>query len=253
MVTLSRGDLRTVAAGISPLALARLAGIDPDPWQRQALTTPAARVLMNCSRQTGKSQTTALLALHTALAQDGALVLLLSPSLRQSAELFRKVAAAYGALGATIPPRAESALRLELGNGSRVISLPAKDATIRGYSAVALLVIDEAARVPNELYASVRPMLATSGGRLVALSTPYGTRGWWYDAWRSADAWERYEVPATACPRIPASFLAEERQTMGEWWFTQEYLCQFLDAESAAFRTADIERAFRDGVEEWHL
>jgi hypothetical protein len=210
-------------------------------------------MLLNCSRQSGKSTTTAIIALHQATYQPGSLVLLLSPSLRQSAELFRTVAGIYTRTGATVPPKAESALRLELTNGSRVISLPATEATIRGVSGVDLLVVDEASRVANDLYNAVRPMLATSGGRLVALSTPFGTRGWWYEAWRSTERWERYEVPATMCPRISPDFLEEEQRTIGEWWFRQEYLCEFLDAESSAFRRVDIDNAFSQEIETWSL
>ncbi|HSL82166.1 MAG TPA: hypothetical protein VLF66_05285, partial [Thermoanaerobaculia bacterium] len=123
----------------------------------------------------------------------------------------------------------------------------------RGFSGVRLLAVDEAARVADELYYSVRPMLAVSGGRLVALSTPFGTRGWWYDAWRSEEPWERYEVPAKECPRISADFLEEERRSMGEWWFAQEYLCEFLDAETQPFGREDVERAFEEEVEAWAL
>jgi len=96
-----------------------------------------------------------------------------------------------------------------------------------------------------------RPLAAQ--GRLVALSTPFGTRGWWYDAWRSEEAWGRYEVPAESCPRISAEFLDEERRTMGEWWFAQEYGCDFLDAETQPFSREDIERAFEEDVEAWDL
>lgn len=87
----------------------------------------------------------------------------------------------------------------------------------------------------------------------MTLSTPYGTRGWWYEAWRGQESWERYEVPATDCPRIPADFLAEEQRTLGEWWYQQEYLCRFLDAQTAAFRSEDIDRAFKKGIEIWDL
>jgi hypothetical protein len=108
---------------------------------------------------------------------------------------------------------------------------------------VALLIIDEAARVPDDLYFAVRPMLAVSGGRLLLLSTPFGQRGFFYEAWRADEAWERYEVPATMCPRISAAFLEEERRAIGAWWFDQEYLCQFRDTIDQVFSTADIEAA----------
>ena len=45
-------------------------------------------------------------------------------------------------------------------------------------------------------------MLAVSKGRLIAMSTPFGARGWWYEAWKSEDTWERYEVLA-ACHASP--------------------------------------------------
>lgn len=252
-VPVSRSLADDLAAALDPVVFANRADIEPDPWQADVLRSASDRMLLNCSRQSGKSTTTAIIALHTATYRPGALVLLLSPSLRQSAELFRTVAGIYTRTGATVPPKAESALRLELTNGSRVISLPATEATIRGFAGVDLLVIDEAARVSNDLYTAVRPMLATSSGKLVALSTPFGTRGWWYESWVSPDDWKRVEVPATMCPRIPPAFLEEEKRTIGEWWFQQEYECRFLDAQSAAFRREDIDNAFSEGVETWDI
>jgi hypothetical protein len=246
---LSAGD----AAIPDAVELAERAGFDLDGWQRDVLVSTAPRLLLNCSRQSGKSTVTALLATHTALTRPGALVLLLSPSQRQSAELFRKVMDSYRAAGQTVQPEAETLLRLELANGARILSLPGTERTVRGFSGVDLIVIDEAARVPNDLYAAVRPMLAVSGGRLIALSTPWTKRGFFYEAWTSAEPWERFEVPATACARIPAAFLAEEQRSMGELWFRSEYMCEFLDAESQAFRREDIDSAFSMGVEAWPL
>jgi len=96
-------------------------------------------------------------------------------------------------------------------------------------------------------------VLAVSRGRLVGLSTPFGTRGWWYEAWRSSEPWQRYEVKATDCPRIPPEFLAEEQRNVGEWWYRQEYFCEFLDAQSQAFTRAEVDRAFEEEVIPWAL
>jgi hypothetical protein len=238
---------------LDPAEMIHRSGMTLDPWQSKLLRSSATRVLLNCSRQAGKSTMSAALAVHTALFEPESLVLLLSPSLRQSQELFKKSLACYRAVDGAISATTESALRLELANGSRIVSLPGKEDTVRGFSGVRLLVIDEAARVPSELYFAVRPMLAVSGGRLLALSTPLGNRGWWYDAWVSDEQWERFEVPATQCPRISKEFLAEERRTMGEWWFAQEYDCQFMDAQTQAFGREDIDRAFEEEVEAWDL
>jgi len=243
-----------LARALDPVLVAEQAGITPDPWQAEVLRSAASRLLLNCSRQSGKSTITSILALHTALYTADSLVLLLSPSLRQSGELFKKCLATYKDLGRPVSPESETALTLTLENGSRIVSLPgSKDGTIRGYSGVDLLVIDEAAWVSDTLYMSVRPMLAVSGGRLVVMSTPHGTRGWFYDAWKEGEGWERYEVPATMCPRISPEFLDEERRTIGEWWYQQEYMCQFSEAETQAFRREDIDNAFREEIEPWDL
>jgi hypothetical protein len=238
---------------LGPVELAERAGVVPDSWQRQVLTSAAPRLLLNCSRQSGKSTVCALLAVHTAIYEPGALVLLVSRAERQSKELFRKCLDAYRALGRPVDPETENKLELELVNGARIVALPGSEQTIRSFSGVRLLLIDEASRVATDTYAALRPMLAVSGGRLIALSTPFGTRGWWYEEWRSDRPWERYEIPATACPRITAAFLEEERASMGEWWYRQEYLCEFMDAQSQAFTRDEIDRAFSEEVEPWAL
>ena len=80
------------------------------------------------------------------------------------------------------------------------------------------------------------------------MSTPYGKRGHFYEAWNETTAWHRVEVPATECPRITPEFLQNERKALGDLWFRQEYECQFADVIDAVFRMADIERALTDDV-----
>jgi hypothetical protein len=239
------GDLATA---LDPVRLAVAAGLEPDPWQAAVLRSAASRQALLCCRQSGKSTTTAVLGVHTALHEPGSLVPLVSPSLRQSGELFRKCLQLYRAAGRPVPSEAET-LRLELENGSRIVSLPGKDSTIRGYSAVRLLAVDEAARVPDDVYASVRPMLAVSQGRLVALSTPFGRRGFFWREWEDGGAaWDRVKVTAHDCARIPASFLEEERRSLGDARFRSEYLCEFVDTEESVFDSAEVLAALDPGV-----
>ncbi len=239
---------RSLEIRLDPASLMRHAGMVPDPWQERLLRTAAARVLLLCCRQSGKSTVTAALALFEALYRPESLVLLLSPSLRQSQELFRKVQDFRNRLGPSTPVKEESALRVEFSNGSRIVALPGNEETIRGYSGVRLLIVDEAARVPDTLYLSVRPMLAVSGGRLVCLSTPFGRRGFFFEEWSGTASWERIRITADQCPRISPAFLKEERESLGEWWYRQEYLCEFSDTNDQYFRSEDIERAFTDEV-----
>jgi hypothetical protein len=118
---------------------------------------------------------------------------------------------------------------------------------------VRLIVIDEAARVLDSLYCSIRPMVAVSHGRLIALSTPFGKRGFFYEAWTGQDAWERIRIDASQCPRISPEFLEEERRALGERWWRQEYGCSFEDVVGAVFSQADIDAAMRDDVQPWIL
>ncbi len=227
-----------------PAGILRAAGMTPDRWQERLLRCRSSRLLLLCSRQSGKSLTAAALALREALLRPPALVLLLSPTLRQSGELFKdKVRRLYGAMGRPVACVQETQLSMELANGSRIVALPGEEETIRGYSGVRLLVIDEGARVPDALYYSVRPMLAVSRGLLVALSTPFGRRGWFYEEWRGANPWERVRVEAGDCPRITPEFLAEERAALGEHWYSQEYELEFRDVIDALFRQEDIDAA----------
>jgi LAGLIDADG-like domain len=162
-----------------------------------------------------------------------------------SGELFRdKVLSLYRALERPYRAVQRTQLTLALANGSRIVSLPGEEGTVRGFSGVALLVIDEAARVADDLYRAVRPMLAVSGGRLVALSTPFGRRGWFAQEWHGEGAWERVRITAEQCPRITPAFLADERRALGEDWYRQEYGCEFVEGGTAPLFPADwLDRA----------
>lgn len=188
----------------------------------------------------------ATLALQTALCQPGSLTLLLGPAERQAQELQRRVFEMYDGSGRMVPATKRTELQLHLSNGSRVIALPDSESTVRGYAAVSLLIVDEASRVSDSLYRSVRPMLAVSRGRLMALSTPFGQRGWFYEEWQSDRAWRRTRINACQCPRISRSFLQEERRALGERYYRQEYECSFEDVVGALFSFEDIQATMDD-------
>jgi hypothetical protein len=223
-------------------------GIVPDGWQEDFLRSSADRVLLNCSRQSGKCTMSAVIALHRALYHPGSLVLCLAPALRQSQELFAKIAGFYRDLGRPVAPQGERKLSLELENDSKIITLPGSEKTIRGYSGASLLLVDEASRVDDGLYYAIRPMLAVSGGSLMMLTTPFGKRGVFYAEWTEGEGWNRYEVPAGQCPRIPDSFLEEERRVLPSWVFRQEYECSFEETEDQVFITEMVERAVTSEV-----
>ena len=241
-----RDDLRLALDRVS---FAEKLGIVPDGWQRDLLGSSSGRVLLNCCRQSGKSTMSAVVALHRAIYHPGSLILCLAPALRQSQELFSKIAGFYRNLGRPVAPQGERKLSLELENGARIVTLPGTEKTVRGYSGVDLLILDEASRVDDELYYAVRPMLAVSGGAHLMLSTPAGKRGVFFEAWTAGGAaWERYEVPATECPRISEAFLSEERASLPSWVYRQEFLCSFEETEDQIFTTEMIDAAVSTDV-----
>lgn len=234
-----------LAAALDPALLMQASGRTPDPWQRKLLRSRSSRQLLLCARQTGKSTATAVIALHRAIYRPRSLVLLLSPGLRQSQELFRKTMEVFDSIPKTPSVVKRSAVELELINGSRVVSLPCNEGTIRGYSGAALLVIDEASRVPDELFAAVRPMIATSSGAIICLSTPFGKRGFFYEAYvNGGPRWERFKVTTEQCPRISREFLEEERQLHNANSFAQEFFCEFISTSSQVFDHDLIMAAF---------
>lgn len=223
-------------------------GLDLDPWQRDVVAGNSKRDLLNCSRQAGKSTTAAVLALHEAIYAPGSVTVCVSPSQRQSSELFRKVVELRSSLPDPPVLLEDNKTSMSVAGGGRVLSLPGSEATIRGISAVTLLIEDEAARVDDDLYSAVRPMLATSNGRLVLMSTPFGKRGHFWKAWDEAPGWRKVRITAEEVPRISKEFLEEERATHTEAWYLQEYFCQFVDAERAVFGYDTVMRALDDSV-----
>lgn len=242
------GPSATTVMGLAldpALFMHRVFGIKPDGWQKKLLREAPDKALLLCSRQAGKSTVSAVIALYYAVFFPNSLILIISRSFRQSEELFRKVK--EGIVGITnalsITVEHETQRTLQLSNGSRVLSLPGRQETVRAYSKVSYLIIDEAAQVPDDLYSAVRPMLAVSKGKIIAMTTPYGKRGWFHNSWESDSDWYRVRVTADECPRISEKFIANELQEIGEWWVKQEYFCEFVDADNQLFSYDSLKEA----------
>jgi len=178
-------------------------GFEADAKQAQVLRSGGRRGLLNCTRQWGKSTVTAAKAMHQAMYSAESLTLVISPTARQSGEFLRKVGGFARKLGIREKGDGDNEISLALPNGSRIVGLPGNEATVRGFSAVSLLLVDEAARVSEEMYLAIRPMLAVSDGALWLMSTPFGKRGFFYEAWEHGGGeWERVRATAPECPRI---------------------------------------------------
>lgn len=164
--------------------------------------------------------------------------------------MFRSLMVMYARLDGAPKLTQESALRATVKNGSRIISLPGTERTVRGYAGASLIVVDEASRVDDDLLTAIRPSMAVVNGSLIALSTPAGRRGWFFEAWHdSADeSWHRVRVPASKCQRLSPEFLANELKQLGPTAYAQEYGLEFHDDEQAMFASEMIDRAFSSEI-----
>jgi Terminase large subunit, T4likevirus-type, N-terminal len=234
---------RLEAYRADPTLLMHDAGFTPDPWQERLLRSDARQVMILCARQVGKSLSVSMLALKTALADSGSTTTIVAPVEEQANELLRKVTIAYHTIRPGVGLIREAVTRLEFANGSRILTLPGKESRMRSYSS-ALLIIDEAARVGDEVVNAAAPTLAVSGGRMVSLSTAFAKSGWFYNRWTDPeeDA-QRLSITARDCPRISPEFLESERRKLGQRWFEMEYLNVFGDDIAAVFSSEDIARA----------
>jgi hypothetical protein len=244
---------RIVETGISippyPVEFAMSVGIEPDPWQVEVLASEHQRKILCCGRQTGKSTVGAVLAVHKALTCAGSTVLVVAPGERQAKLLFSKAASLYRQAGYPLPAHSERRTGLELSNGSIIEALPAVERTTRGYS-VDLLVVDEAAAVPDQDYHGILPALIATQGEQVLLSTPRGKRGFFHEIWHggpAADDWLRMMIRSDEVSRIRPEDLEGFRHTMPEQFFRQEFYCEWLDTEGGLFSYDDIEAALTLG------
>ncbi|HAX42424.1 MAG TPA: terminase family protein [Bryobacteraceae bacterium] len=244
-------DTLPVSGGtLSPAQwVARHLGFQPDPVQSEILDHPAHRLILNCTRQWGKTTVCAAKALHFALNRPASTTLVAANCARQSETFLEKILSFLQILHiprASVPGRPSSIL---LPNHARILSLPGHADGIRGFTAD-LLIFDEAARVPNSLFAALTPTLATTGGPFWLLSTPDGPDNLFYTLWHDENApFSRFSVPASECPRITPEFLDSERFLLGEAAFLQEYFCQFAGTSSTAFALDLIDAAIDPSIQ----
>ena len=230
----------------------------PDPWQQDLIEGNYKRFILNCSRQSGKTHTTGAIGAFMALGRPGSLTLVISGQMdRQGRNAFLRV----------IHPIRLTKLRMAedtrytatLETGSHIAVLAADADTVRSYSAPDMIIVDEASRVPEDVFQAIEPMMSTNPDCIYALmSTPNGKQGTFYNTWVSNnddniydwqginDGWHRVQVSWRDCPRISEEWVEGQRVRWGGRYVAQEYECQFVEAEDQLFRNADIEAMFGD-------
>jgi phage terminase large subunit-like protein len=240
----------TVDTPEDPVEFARLAGIELEAWQKAVLRSDHKAKILLCGRRTGKSTLAAVTALHRALTTPGFNTIFVAPSLDQAQIPYLMAISMYRALGRPVPAISERRTGLELSNGSELRAMAAVDRSKRGFSAD-LLCVDEASRIEDAAYyGALLPSITRSTGHVMLMSTPYLNEGFFAETWHAQDdEWERTFLTSEECEYFQAhpERLEMVKSKVPEWFYRQEYLCEFLADEFSIFNPDDVARAARAG------
>lgn len=210
-------------------------GFQPFPYQERLLRDPSKRIVSCMGRQTGKTTTIAVKAIQFAYTNPKTTTLIVAPSRRQSIIMFDRILSFIHGnkwLHKSVVRMTRTVIQLD--SGSRIIALPASMNLLRGFTAD-LIVCDEAAFMEEELIVQVMfPMLATTSGSLILLSTPWGRENVFYRAFMDPD-YSSYHVKSCECPLISEDFLEEQRRNMTEEAYRREYEADFMEAVASYF------------------
>ncbi|MDD5050996.1 MAG: terminase family protein [Candidatus Pacebacteria bacterium] len=219
--------------------------MDLDLWQTEVLSIQG-NLHLRAGRQVGKSTIVSLKAAEFSIANPKKTVMVIAFTERQAYLLFEKILAyltqkyqKWIKKGKDKPTKHE----IKLTNGTRILCLPTgmTGFGIMGYS-IDLLIVDEAAFVPDEVYRSVIPSLAVTHGTIWLLSTPCGSAGYFYDTSKD-DSFTHVHISSEDCPRKDQAFLDHQKLSLTKAQYAQWYLGEFVTAFNRLFSDEIIKRS----------
>jgi len=218
-----------------------ITGFKPYKYQAKFLKSKSKRITVRSGRQVGKTTMCAVKALHEAFWHSDRQILLVAPVQRQSKYLFQMIKD-FVRKNEDIRKAVarETATEMFFDYGSRIYCLTgailSKDKT-RGYSPN-LLIIDEAAFVPDETFYSLEPSVIRTQGIIILCSTPFGKRGFFYESFQDEE-YEKFHIRCQDCPHIPKKELKKKKLKVPKVRYLQEYEGEFT-AESDVYFNPDL-------------
>jgi len=224
-----------------------------DAWQEEVIKCQE-NIALRAGRQVGKSTAIAVKASNYATSNPKQSIMIISATERQAFLLFSKVLGYLHdnyrssiKMGKNRPTKSE----IKLTNGSIIRCLPTglDGLGIRGYT-VNLLIADEAAFIPEAVWQAVTPMLSTTGGKIILLSTPFGKDNYFYRSYfdKNFRTWHiNAEIIADSRPEPQRTFMKDfqekEKARMTKLQYAQEYLGEFVDELRQLFSDEIIRKA----------
>ena len=250
-VTADPGNLRRAITDVRVFSKA-ICGAELWPHQVAVANSPARYRAICSGRQAGKSRALALLALHKAFTSPGCLVLIVSAGEIAAQRVLADIGDLCGRplLRGSVVDETKS--RVVLTNGSQILSVPASQRQIRGWS-VDLLILDEAGFIDGDLWrAAETVIIARPGSRVILCSSPWGgaehffRQMWQRGMDRPDEMYESWHWPSSISPLVDESLLAEIRKRETAEYFRREYLAEWQDDAGTFFSEAEITGSVAD-------
>jgi len=205
--------------------------IQLDKWQEEVLATKG-NICLRSGRQVGKSTVIGLKAAKYALENRNKLVMVISKTEKQAGLLFTKVLWNLHQQDKTMIKKGKdrpTKSKITLKNGTVIHCLPVGDTGygIMGFT-IDLLIADEAAFIPEEVWNSIIPAMAITRGDIWLLSTPFVKEGYYYNCF-SDPTFTAFHTSSEDCPRKDQAFLDHQKATLTKAQYSQMYLGQFVD------------------------
>lgn len=231
-----------------------------DQWQQEVLDA-SGNLLLCTGRQVGKTTTLAIKAARYMMQHKNSRIIVVSLTEDQAQLIIIMILTFFEKNYKTWLKRPYTKNitknKIVLNNGSQVLSRPVGNTgdAVRGFTGD-VLIIDEASRMPEQVWTSAKPTLLTTGGELWICSTPFGRKGYFYDCWENKN--NRFKVFHISSEEViknrPISaswtekkreaalqFLDDEKRDMSELLYAQEYLGKFIDELRQLFPDEMIE------------
>ncbi len=201
----------------------------PFPYQEKLLTDQSKRIVSCWGRQCGKTTTVAVKAIYYAYTNPNITVLVASPSLRQSKIMLDRIQElVQNSFILQQGVAKQTKTEIHLHNNSMIVALPCSENLLRGYTAN-LIICDETAFMPEQTIPQVMfPMLSTTSGTAIFLSTPWGKNHFFHKAYTNPD-YSVHHAKSTECPLITQEFLQEQKRNLPDEIYRSEYLAEFTE------------------------
>jgi hypothetical protein len=213
-------------------------GFEPHDYQAVVLDDGAPELTWNAGRRSGKTVTAGAVPADWALTHGGEDALILAPYQETADEMFRETKEYLDSFGdaGSVGIDTANEKTYELANGARVMSrtLGTEGRQQRG-KGPSCIVLDEAAVVDETTIRQViRPMFATHDHYEFWLtSTPNGQQGYFYEKHVHDDSVASYHNTTADNPLVGEEWLADERASVDDLTWRQEYMGEFLELGNA--------------------